>query len=80
MAKTKRPKQKPALAHQYTNKGYTIKFGKHRGQLIQTVPRDYIEWAVTEISDPELRLKFRAELAWRDWLYAKKHKSLVVNK
>jgi hypothetical protein len=80
MAKTKRPKQKLPLANQYTNKGYTIKFGKYRGQLIQTVPRDYIEWAVTEISDAELRLKFRSELAWRDWVGPKKHKSLVVDK
>jgi hypothetical protein len=79
MAKTKstsRTKTKKFLRnsgnqHHYTNKGYSIKFGKYRGQLLQTVPRDYIEWAVTEISAAELRLKFRAELAWRDWLGAK---------
>jgi hypothetical protein len=71
--KTKKFLRNSGTQHHYTNTGYTVKFGKYRGQLLQTLPREYIEWAVSEISDAELLLKFRAELAWRDWLGAKKN-------
>lgn len=70
MAKSKK-KTKLNQQHHYTNKGYTMKFGQYRGQLIQTVPRDYIDWAAANITDPTLRLKFRAEIAWRDWIARK---------
>jgi hypothetical protein len=42
-------------------------FGKYKGQLIQDVPKDYLEWAVSKIvdMDPALKHAIRLDLTRR---------------
>ena len=55
----------------YTNQNYRLTFGKYKGQPINTVPADYLTWAIATVRDAEVKIRCRAELAWRSW-YEKK--------
>jgi len=39
-------------AHDKGVKGEIISFGKHKGKLIDDIPRDYVDWARAEIKKP----------------------------
>jgi len=43
-----------------------IQFGKHSGEIIQSIPDSYLRWMDENIEDDPLRLKVQEELAWRE--------------
>ncbi len=54
------------MKQKYKDFEYTIMpFGKHKGKYLREVPKDYIEWAITNIKDDALASMFSIELQRR---------------
>ena len=38
-----------------TGPDFVMRFGKHKGKTLKTIPHDYLKWASTEIKDPKFQ-------------------------